>query len=620
VIFRRLTFWIVLLFAIGVITAVRVAGIHVGNQNFVAEPSFFDAAPVTQTALSPQLNRAPVVLHGQVSSEDGQPVAGATITAGDMAGRYRLSVFSDADGRFRLRANLAREAIIRVRALGYADVERELESVGELTGSYDFALIAIGDGEARAEAAVASGHAALLDWPDKEVNAAFVSQCHYCHQIGNALTRSPREAEDWEDVVDRMEGYLVLLSNDHKRRITRTLSETFTGDQRPAPQSHQFSPLLAQAKIEEWTAGDGFSFIHDSDVGADGRLYGVDEGHDVMWILDRDNGQVDMVPFPPSDLPEGGLFSGLALPIGIFTGQHGPHSLAQGADGRFWITNALSSTLMSYDPASGQFAIYPIGHDALYPHTIRIDGQGIVWFTLAASNQVGRFDPETAGFTLIELPSNGLSRRITDAFLPLILKIASLVPRANLHIPLSHYKLTGEGRQVLNMPYGIDVNPIDGAVWYSKLYANRIGRIDPRTLAVSEWDTPLAGPRRPRFGRDGILWIPSFDDSAILSFDPDTGVFREYRLPLLAEGEYETPYALNLHPETGDVWITSNLSDRIFRFDPGSESFVSYPSPTRVTFLRDLVFTPDGAICSSQSNLPAYAIEGGVPGFICITP
>ena len=30
--------------------------------------------------------------------------------------------------------------------------------------------------------------------------------------------------------------------------------------------------------------------------------------------------------------------------IGVFTGKHGPHSMAQAKAGRFWFTNALSST------------------------------------------------------------------------------------------------------------------------------------------------------------------------------------------------------------------------------------------------------------------------------------
>ena len=78
-------------------------------------------------------------------------------------------------------------------------------------------------------------------------------------------------------------------------------------------------------------------------------------------------------------------------------------------------------------------------------------------------------------------------------------------------------------------------------------------------------------------------------------------------------GRARTPYF-------EDVWITSNMSDRIFRFTPSSKTFVSYPLPTRVTWLRDLVFAKDGGICSSSSNLPAYGIEGGRASFICLYP
>ncbi|MGB5703823.1 MAG: hypothetical protein WBM48_13465, partial [Polyangiales bacterium] len=107
---------------------------------------------------------------------------------------------------------------------------------------------------------------------------------------------------------------------------------------------------------------------------------------------------------------------------------------------------------------------------------------------------------------------------------------------------------------------------------------------------------------------------------ALLRFDPGTSEFKTYLLPTLSPDEYETPYALNVHRETGDVWLTSNMSDRIIRFIPGEERFISYPSPTRGTWLRDLVFTKDGKVCSSSSNLPAYAIEDGVPSFICLDP
>lgn len=607
------------LVASGVLASIS-AGIHVGNQIFTVEPTVFDAAPMVDTLSTDGPTTVEATLEGRITTGDGRAVAGALVTASTAGGAYRLTVYSDAAGEYRLRGLLHDAVEVRVRSPYMQDVTKSIRFGEARSVRLDFTIEALATPGARSEGVAASAHAALLNWPDDEARGAFVSQCHFCHQIGNALTRSPREAGEWRDVVDRMDGYLVLLTDGQKEVIRDTLAATFTGEQLPALQTHEVSPELALASIEEWTVGDGNSFIHDADVGADGKLYGVDEGNDVIWILDRASRRLERVPFPDSDLPVGGLFSGLALPIGIFTGRHGPHSLAQGPDGRFWITNALSSTLMAFDPEEKTFEVYPIGVDALYPHTIRIDRDGDVWFTLAASNQVARFEPRSGTFTIIDLPSNGFLRWISDAFFPLIIKVAAWFPRQNLHLDLSHHKWTGEGREVLNMPYGIDVNPVDGGIWYAKLYADRIGHIDPETLAITEFETPLDGPRRPRFDRNGILWIPSFDDNALMRFDPKSGEFRTYEFPQLAPGEYETPYALNVHPETGDVWITSNLSDRIFRFDPQSEHFVSYPSPTRVTFLRDLVFTNDGKVCSSQSNLPAYAIEGGVPSFICIDP
>ena len=312
------------------------------------------------------------------------------------------------------------------------------------------------------------------------------------------------------------------------------------------------------------------------------------------------------------------IFSGMKLPIGQFTGKHGPHSMAQTSDGRIWITNALSSTLMSFDPRTKAFKTYPVGHDALYPHTIRVDKNDVVWFTIVASNQIGRFDPRTEEMTVTRLPSNGVLRWITDQLFPTLRRIGSWFPDQALHLNLSTHRFFGE--QILAFPYGIDVNPVDGSIWYAKLYASKIGRIDPQTMEVKEWDTPLIGPRRPRFDAKGIFWIPAFDEGALMRFDPGTEKFETYRIPTVGKDEYETPYALNVDKRTGQVWLAANNSDRIIRFDPATKAFFSYPSPTRVTVLRDFSFTEDGQVCSSSSNMPAAAIEDGRPSFICIEP
>ena len=561
-------------------------------------------------------------LDGVVTTSAGQPVNGAMVTVFSANRMRKQTVFTGADGRYLIVVDYEGDLTVRARVSNFADQTQNVSIRHAKPDTINLTVTAFESDIDRSNALPASAHLTSLPWKDTEERAPFVAQCNYCHQVGNPLTRGKRSAESWVESIEKMEGYMAIVTDEQVERFGEVLSAGFDGEPIEVVQTHDASPELAHAKIEEWLVGDGMSFIHDADVGEDAKLYGVDQGHDVIWVLDPETNVVERYPLPESDLPVGGLFSGAALHIGIFTGKHGPHSMAQANDGRFWITNALSATLMSFDPETKAFKIYEIGEDALYPHTIRIDPNGIVWFTIAVSNQVGRFDPETETFTLLQLPHNGFWRWVADMFFPALLKFSARTPRENKHIDLSAHKMMSgvEYDDLFNLPYGLDINPKDGGIWYAKLYANIIGHIDPETLEITEYETPLKGPRRPRFNAEGILWIPSFDESALLRFDPTNGEFKTYRIPTLSLDEYETPYALNVHQETGDVWMTSNMSDRILRFIPKEERFISYPSPTRVTWLRDLVFTKDGKVCSSSSNLPAYAIEDGVPSFICLDP
>jgi streptogramin lyase len=83
------------------------------------------------------------------------------------------------------------------------------------------------------------------------------------------------------------------------------------------------------------------------------------------------------------------------------------------------------------------------------------------------------------------------------------------------------------------------------------LLGNKIGTVDKDTLEVTEFETPHKGPRRIRFGPDGTLWIPSFDEGYLMRFDPRTKQFESIKLPVLGEGEQEMPYVLNVHQKTG---------------------------------------------------------------------
>lgn len=563
---------------------------------------------------------------GYVSTAESKVLAGAIVTLWNDQRNQKLSTYTDAKGYYTLETDFTGNVTLRGRSPYYRDINTPLTLDSNSEVEQLLILERMTDPQEISDSLPASAHVTKLPLDEIEDRETFISQCNYCHQQGNSITRSPRSEEAWDATIWRMEGYGVMLSHEEHDKVRKTLHQGFDGSPVAVEQTHDFSPELAQATIHEWHVATPTSFLHDTMVGQDGNLYGIDEGDDIIYEMDRETDEVTIHKIPnPEGLPVGGNFVGAQLPIGIFTGHHGPHSGAQISDGRMFFTAALSSNLIEFSTDTHEFKLHPIPRGfmwkkGLYSHTIRADKEDNVWFTVLASNMVLKFDPSTEEFTEIKLPSNGTARWLSDQLTGTILKVSSFFPGKNYILDMSHHKKDGLGAKAFNWPYGIDINPVDGGVWYAKLLGNKIGHIDPETLEITEFDTPFKGPRRMRFDKNGILWIPSFDEGVLMRFDPKTEQFENIKLPVLSENEYEVPYALNIHEHTGDVWIAANNSDRVLRYIPGEKRFVSYPMPSRVVWFRDFEFTEDGQVCTSNSNLPAYAHEDGVPAFFCIDP
>ena len=163
--------------------------------------------------------------------------------------------------------------------------------------------------------------------------------------------------------------------------------------------------------------------------------------------------------------------------------------------------------------------------------------------------------------------------------------------------------------------------PVDDRMWYGRLFADKIGTVDPDTLEVTEYDTPIKGPRRMRFDQDGILWVSGFSEGQLARVDVSKGFDATvYDMPEFAEGYRPAPYALGVHPLTQDIWLNENMTDRIFRFIPSEERWVVYPVPLSGTYTRDMTFTPDGQVCLSNNPIPPPALEGSVLEIICLDP
>jgi streptogramin lyase len=371
---------------------------------------------------------------------------------------------------------------------------------------------------------------------------------------------------------------------------------------------------VRRALIEEWDLGGRASMQHDVVVHPDGRLYSVDGAEDALFRLDvraRSEGERASWRFPSDGVPLGGIFAGEARPQPQASAAHvGPHSLQVAPDGALWITLAIGNRLARFDPVSEGFQIHEVAA-GFYPHTLRFDRRGRLWYTMSASNHVGRFDPASGEQAHLRLPARTLAQELVLRALPIFFWLDDLVG-------VRESASESADGFTMPVPYGIDVAP-DGGIWFSQLNENRIGRIDPDTLAVELVETPFPAPRRLRFDARGRLWIPSFTTGRIASFDPATRAFEEIALPI-APLAGETPYALAIEPRSQHVWVCGTNSDTLIRYAPETRRFTVYPLPTRVTYTRELDFDAQGRVWTSNSNSPAWQIERGQPIVLRLDP
>ncbi len=525
------------------------------------------------------------ILTGSITGNDGEPIHGAMVRVKDAERNLAETVYSNAQGVFTLQTDLASDNLeLRVRAPYYRDqkglvslqVDTRLEQkivMEKMTGDQEIS-----------DSLPAIFHFSKLPFDkseDEEFNRAdFQRDCAGCHQFGNAFTRWPRTAEQWIPTVTRMHGYMGNRDEAMIKRRAELLAKGYDGKPVTLRPEFTMAAELQTAKIYEY-ALPGIIFPHDAEVSRDdGLVYTVDRHGYKMIVSDLEKGLSNYIDQPYSK-------ASLAKTGNGYTGRSnkpGPHSLSLGANGLWYVTNATSGSIGVFDAKKSEWVNeYELPLPAHYPHTIRVDKKNVVWFTLAGSQQIGRIDPATEKVNLINLPGQK---------------------------PL--------GIAASTTPYGIDVNPINGQVWYARLYGDRIGYIDPKTLEAHEFDSPVKGPRRLRFDKQGQMWLTGYSEGMIARINTDTMENRIYPMPEFEPGYRPAPYALGVHPQTQEIWINEVMTDHVYRLQPDTGKFISYPLPLRGTYTRDFSFTESGLACTANSPIPNAALEDFTAGLFCI--
>jgi virginiamycin B lyase len=263
-----------------------------------------------------------------------------------------------------------------------------------------------------------------------------------------------------------------------------------------------------------------------------------------------------------------------------------PFSAAPDKNGYLWIPNfGAANKITRLDPKTGEMQDFPvanIGTAAIHSAVPAPDGS--VWLAEQASNKVGRWDPDTQQITEYHDDGKGLKHTIRIDRSGNVWSTGSPLskfdPETKKFTRFEEVKDSYDVRQDKN-----------GDIWFTRLFGSKIGKIDEKTMKVTQWDspTPGGGPRRMEIASDGIVWFDEFNAGKMASFDPKTQAFQEYPLP----GPDPTPYALGFDAD-GYLWYNSHDMDVIGRFDPKTGKTIEYPFPHAEVFMREFFRDAEG--------------------------
>ena len=163
-------------------------------------------------------------------------------------------------------------------------------------------------------------------------------------------------------------------------------------------------------------------------------------------------------------------------------------------------------------------------------------------------------------------------------------------------ILITEYDLPDKSRA----PHDAEVDR-DGMVWYADFGQQYLGKLDPRTGKVTEYEVPEARPGDPtgilalRLDRDGNPWGGNMFQGAIFKFDPRTENFQVWKVPDELE-QPSGPHGTRIHqvnhaaPESshvdGKVWLQNRAIAGVHRLDLATgefESFEPFRDSTRRT-------------------------------------
>ena len=547
-------------------------------------PVMFVAAVLAPTRDHPLHAQArdSVALTGQVTSAEEGAMEGVLVSVKKTGSPVTITLVSDQQGRYRFPQSRLEPGsyAVRIRATGYdLHSAATVDVVSQKTTTADLKLQ-----KAKDLASQLSNAEWLASVPGTDAQKASIRPCTHCHTL-ERMVRTRYDADTWVSVIERMSTYPQLSFPlkiqklpaprigagpdvpEQRRAAWRRQAEylatinlsagpqwSYALETLPRPTGKATQVLYTEFELPQKTRQP-----HDVIVDSKGIAWYASFGEQILGKLDPKTGKITeyQVPVLKPGAPTGILgvrfdqdenpwlgmqfqggvakfdrktetFQTWSLPPEL----NGPHVQINQVspershlDGKVWLQDAGTYTVLRLDVASGKFDVfepYKIPRPNIYD--VIPDSRNNGYFLVMGSEDVGRIDAKTGAIKIYKTPTarSGPRRGMMDA---------------------------------------------QDRLWFGENNGDRIGMFDTRTERFQEWPVPTSGawPYDATADRNGDVWTGGEYNDRILRLDPKSGQFVEYLLP--GPTNVRRVFVDNrTTPVT--FWVGSNHGASITRLEP----------------------------------------------------
>src|SRR5207244_4439167 len=140
----------------------------------------------------------------------------------------------------------------------------------------------------------------------------------------------------------------------------------------------------------------------------------------------------------------------------------------------------------------------------------------------------------------------------------------------------------------------------DGSIWWTGMFANVLGRFNPKTgeNKVGKTPTERANPYGMVMSSKAIPFVCDFGTNKIIRIDPETLAIKEYDLP----NPDTRPRRIAISPDD-IIWYSDYSRGYLGRLDPKTGKVTDWPSPSGprsqpygITYLNGAIWYVESAI------------------------